>query len=365
MDLKAHFNDMLTKIRPPQDLLDECVKAHTELREALMSDPELKGIVVTTFLQGSYRRSTLIRPQQGSKADVDVVLVTNLDPGTWSPAQVQERFCKVLEKYPQYRGSYQRQGRSIGLSRGRINLDLVVTAAPSEALRAVLLSDAIGATSSVEGYPEWALGRGQQPAGQDWKREPLLIPDRDANRWEQTDPISQIEWTHDKNRTTDGHYVNVVKLVKWWWAQHSSGKRGVPKGYLVERLVGLHCPDGIESVAEGFTKTLEGIRDTYGADVLQGRTPFIPDIGIPSNNVFKRVRPVLFKEFYGAADTCAAKARSAYDDPNPGTSGSGWATIFGSVFPLTSTGGGTSSGTSSQTFAKPSRPAEPRRARFA
>ena len=38
-----------------------------------------------------------------------------------------------------------------------------------------------------------------------------FIPDRDANRWEQTDPISQIEWTHDKNRRTNGHFVNVVK----------------------------------------------------------------------------------------------------------------------------------------------------------
>ena len=300
MELTGCFNDLLAKIRPQQDLLDECVKAHTELREILMSDPELKGIVVTAFLQGSYRRSTLIRPLKGSKVDVDVVLVTNLDPRVLSPAQVQELFCRILDKYPQYRGNYQRQGRSIGLTRGRVNLDLVVTAAPSEALRSLVLSDAIGSTLSVEGDPEWALGRDPKSRGQDWKLEPLLIPDRDANRWEQTDPISQIEWTHDKNRRTNGHFVNVVKVVKWWWAQHSSGKQGVPKGYLVERLVGLHCPDGIESVAEGFTIALEGIRDTYEADVRQGRTPFVPDVGIPSNNVFKRVPPEAFREFYGS-----------------------------------------------------------------
>ena len=115
----------------------------------------------------------------------------------------------------------------------------------------------------MEGYPEWALRQGRRPEGQDWKREPLLIPDRDANRWEKTDPISQIEWTHDKNRTAlTGTTSTSLKLVKWWWAQRSSGKRGVPKGYLVERLVGLHCPDRIDSVAEGFTKTLEGIQDT-------------------------------------------------------------------------------------------------------
>ena len=365
MELTGCFNDLLAKIRPPQDLLDECVKANTELREVLMSDPELKGIVVTAFLQGSYRRSTLIRPLKGSKVDVDVVLVTNIDPRVLSPAQVQELFCKVLDKYPQYRGNYQRQGRSIGLSRGRVNLDLVVTDAPSEALRSLVLSDAIGSTFSVEGYPEWALGRNPQSRGQDWKHEPLLIPDRDANRWEQTDPISQIEWTHDKNRRTNGHFVNVVKVFKWWWAQHSSGKRGVPKGYLVERLVGLHCPDGIESVAEGFTIALEGIRDTFEADVRQGRTPFVPDVGIPSNNVFKRVRPEAFREFYGAVDRCAERARSAYDDPNPDSSALGWIAIFGTFFPSPSSGGGKGNGSNSQTFERPSRPAEPRRARFA
>ena len=365
MDFTAHFNDMLAKIRPPQDLLDECVKAHTELREALMSDPELKGIVITTFLQGSYRRSTLIRPQKGSKTDVDVVLVTNLDPSIWSPAQVQERFCTVLDKYPRYQGNYQRQGRSIGVSCGRVNLDLVVTAAPSEALRAVLLSDAIGSTFSMDGYPEWAIRQGLNASGQDWKRDPLLIPDRDADRWEQTDPISQIEWTHNKNRSTNGHYVNVVKAIKWWWAQQSSGRRGVPKGYLVERLVGLHCPDGIESVAEGFTATLEGIRDTYEADVGQGRTPFVQDVGIPSNNVFKRVPPEAFREFYGAVDKCAAKARSAFDDPDPESSCRGWIAILGSLFPVPSNWSGKGNSSNTQTFRKPNRPAEPRKAKFA
>lgn len=365
MDLPGCFNDLLARIRPPQDLLDECVKAHTELRDVLMSDPELKETVVTAFLQGSYRRSTLIRPLKGSKVDVDVVFVTNLQPRVLSPAQVQEIFCRVLDKYPQYCGNYHRQGRSIGLSHGRVNLDLVVTAAPSEALRALVLSDSIGSTFSVEGYPQWALGRELQPAGQGWKHEPLLIPDRDANRWEQTDPIAQIVWTHDKNRRTGGHFVNVVKAVKWWWAQHSSGKQGLPKGYLVERLVGLHCPDGIASVAEGFTVALERIRDAYDVDARKGQTPFVPDVGIPANNVFRRVRPEAFREFHTAVGQCAERARSAYDDPNADSSALAWTSIFGTLFPPLGTGNGKGADSRSQTFERPIRPAEPRRARFA
>ena len=359
MELTSHFNDMLTEIRPPQELLEECATAHTELREFLMNVPELKDIAVTTFLQGSYRRSTLIRPTEGAKADVDVVIVTNLDPQAWTPTGVQDAFCRVLDKHPTYRGNHERQGRSIGLSSGSVNLDLVVTAAPSETLKALLESEVFGGGLSVEANPAWELRQWQQAQGKDWRADPLLIPDRDANRWVETDPLSQIDWTHDKNRRTNGHYVNVVKAVKWWWAQHSSGRRGVPKGYLVERITGLHCPDGIESVAEGFSESLEGIQGAYGEEVRLGSTPFIPDIGIPSNDVFRRVPPDCFREFYTAVNTCAAQAREAFADPSLDSSARKWAAIFGSVFPIPATRSGP------QGFHRPKRPAAPEKARFA
>ena len=368
MELTSYFNDMLEKIRPSEDLLGKCIKAHTELRETLLNDPDLKGTVVTTFLQGSYRRSTLTRPPKGSKPDVDVVVVTNIDPNACTPAQVQERFCRVLEKYSHYRGNYRRQGRSIGLSHGPVNLDLVVTAAPSEALKAILESDAIGSSTSVEANPAWMVREGRQSQAQDWKRDPLLIPDREANRWEETDPISQIEWTHDKNRRTNGHYVNVVKALKWWWAQRSSGRQGVPKGYLIERLVALHCPDDIDSVAAGVTATLEGIRNAYAADVSQGATPFVQDVNNPYSDVFKRVPPECFKEFFGAVDTFAVKARTAFNDPNLESSAKGWTAMFGSLFPSLSQGSTTEANRpigDTPRFRRPTKPAEPKKARFA
>ena len=42
-----------------------------------MADEQLKPIIVETFLQGSYRRHTAIRPD-GDKSDVDIVVVTRL-----------------------------------------------------------------------------------------------------------------------------------------------------------------------------------------------------------------------------------------------------------------------------------------------
>ena len=162
MDLPSYFNDMLSEIRPSQELLEECAGAHTELREFLLGAPELKGIIVTTFLQGSYRRSTLVRPAKDSKPDVDVVVVTNLDPNSRTPAEVQNIFCSVLDKHPDYRGHYQRQGRSIGLSHGSVNLDLVITAAPSEVLTNIFKSASFDSEFTVEANP--SLGAPQEPA---------------------------------------------------------------------------------------------------------------------------------------------------------------------------------------------------------
>ena len=365
MNLPSYFNDMLSEIRPSQELLDECARAHSELREFLLDDPDLKDIIVTTFLQGSYRRSTLIRPTEGSKPDVDVVVVTNLDPNSRTPAAVQDIFCRILDKHPRYRGNYRRQGRSIGISHGPVNLDLVITAAPSEVLTSILKSESFGSALTLESDPTWMLRKGLPSRGRDWKSEPLLIPDRDANRWEKTDPIAQIEWTHDKNRATNGHYVNVVKAIKWWWAQKNSGKKGVPKGYLIERLVGLHCPDGIESVADGVTATLEGIRDAYGVDVQLGRTPSIPDVGIPANMVFKRIQPESFRVFHESASACAHEARAALDDPDSATSAEKWTGIFGDVFPKAPGDGTNARKTPQEAFSRPTRPAAPREGRFA
>ena len=390
MDLPGHFNDFLTNIRLPDDLRDECITAHTELRTRLLADPTVAPIMVTTFLQGSYRRSTITKPQNGSKPDVDVVAVTNLDPRRWTPAQVQEAFCAFLDKYPDYKDHYKRQGRSIGISIGRIAIDLVVTAAPSEAMSAILRSDAIASTYAVEGQSDWRLNpswpsperrttREAEAAfrkaleGSDWKEEPLLIPDRDANRWEQTDPISQINWTHEKNAITNGHFVNVVKAVKWWWNRASADLNQRPKGFLIERLVGLNCPDGITDVASGFTFTLESIRDNYAQAVASGQTPFVPDIGLTTSNVFKRISPAAFRVFHARTTNAATASREALNDPGDSSSADRWHSLFGDEFPPP-TGGGNSGGTGQRDphatqsvpgFVSPSRPAAPRKGTFA
>jgi hypothetical protein len=89
----------------------------------------------------------------------------------------------------------------------------------------------------------------------------LWIPNRDAKCWDETNPLEQIKWTWGKNARCDTHYINVVKALKWWQRVNHEDDR--PKGYPLEHLVGQCCPDGIKSVAEGVTRSLEAIVAIY------------------------------------------------------------------------------------------------------
>ncbi len=82
---------------------------------------------------------------------------------------------------------------------------------------------------------------------------PLLIPDREAKKWIETNPLAQIQWTQRKNALCNSHYINVVKSLKWWQINnfHDGNLPKYPKGYPLEHIIGFCCPDDISSVAKG------------------------------------------------------------------------------------------------------------------
>ena len=132
----TYFNDFLKNIRLTDNQVNELKSAHTTLRNRLMADEDLKDIIVTTFLQGSYRRSTAVRPKQGKRSDVDIVVVTKLDKEEVTPEKALNVFEPFLEKY--YEGKYRKQGRSWGIEMTHVDLDVVPTSAPSLAEQGLL-----------------------------------------------------------------------------------------------------------------------------------------------------------------------------------------------------------------------------------
>lgn len=327
-EIKTYFNDFLSNIRLPDPLRDELKNAHTDLRNRLITDNITKDLTIDSFLQGSYARSTCIKPEPGHKVDVDVIVVTNIDHNTTTPAAAFDKIIPFVEKYY---SDYEQQKRSIGISLEKVDMDLVITAAPSkevqEEIRMASLSEAFTiddiSNRNQSSYQTNALRKFFETNSGDkhWRSEPLLIPDIDDNNWYRTHPLEQIRWTRDKNQNCYGNYVNVVKALKWWKRVSMPGVKN-PKSYPLEHFIGNCCPDGITSVAEGITKVLDCIAQNYPTK------PFLPDRGVPEHDVFETLTDDEYQVFYDAVKKAAPLAHSAYESNDVEESVKLWRSLF-------------------------------------
>ena len=337
MTLNSYFIDFLSEIRPTQAQTKSLQKAHTLLRERLLGDDYLGPNIITVFLQGSYRRSTAIRPQGDDKLDVDLVVVTKFKRDDYPVADdVMEEFTSFLNKH--YPGKWKKKGRSLGIELSNLKLDIVIAADPSEEeiwntdfAKGFLTIDDLATTSDPlpGGLSEFLKADNGESA---WKLSPLYIPDRDTHQWQRTHPLEQYRWTTTKNGRTNGHYVNIVKLVKWWW-RTAHPDLEYPKSYPLEHLVGDCCPDGIEAVAVGFTDVLEEMVSRFSADAKEGNVPFVPDRGVPEHNVLKRLSPADFSLFIQKVQDASVIAREALESEDVSDSAARWRKLFGSKFP--------------------------------
>ena len=325
MQLPTAFRDFLQNIRPTKAQRDDYKDGHQRLRERLQADTALKPIIVSIFIQGSYRRATAVKPSEGQRSDVDLVVVTNLDPQETTPDAALRRFRPFLNRH--YPDKWRTNERSLGISMSRVDLDLVVTSAPANV---ELMRNETGDEDVVESaHPSPAEANA-------WKEEPLHIPDRQWKRWDDTHPLVQLADTRGKNGRCNGHYVNVVKAIKWWKRYAELPKH--PKSYPLERLVYEHCPDSVGSVAEALTRTLEILGDTY----LHRGVPHLGNPGVSTQNVMARVPEDHFKAFIERVRGAARLARRAYDSQDDAESARLWRELLGPEFPMP-TGG--SSGT--------------------
>lgn len=325
-ELPIYFTDFLKEISLTGNQKTDCIRGHKTLRERLDKDEKLKGLVITHFLQGSYKRSTAVRPVGNSRSDVDIIVVTNIDNEKMTPQQALDLFKEFLEKH--YKGKYKPQGRSWGIELSYVDMDLVPTSAPSEMEKGIL--ESISNDEFLEDESNNYLVETNKAAK--WKSEPLLIPNREANKWDQTDPLAQIEKTKEKNRNTNGHYVNIVKCVKWWRKAMTEEPK-YPKSYPLEHLICLHCPDKVSSIAEGIVEVFTNIRDTYKSNAILKETPFIPDHGVPDHNVFGRVEGKDFAAFHKLISDAADLAKKAFNETDTEKSVNLWRELFGTKFP--------------------------------
>ncbi|MBY5660408.1 SMODS domain-containing nucleotidyltransferase [Rhizobium leguminosarum] len=379
MELKAQFSEFLREIRPTDRQKESWKTGATTLRSRLSSDEELSKIVVATFLQGSIRRSTAIRPIGDKRPDVDIVVVTDIDYHATTPQKAMDKFVPFLERH--YPGKWRPQGRSFGIELTYVDIDLVITALPTDpasrqAMENLYRSQSVLTTDTLEDDTSWRLNEswkptpfGSQPLEMEdaptgnWRPNPLFLPDRDVGNWGRTHPLAQIQWTAAKNRACNGHYVNLVRATKWWRQQNALVVPKYPKGYPLEHMIGHVLKNGTTSVGTGFVQALESMRDDWRINAMIEQVPELPDHGVPEHNVLKRLSTEDFKAFHAAITTAAGLAREALNSDDAQKSGELWQKLFGTKFPLPGSNGGDRK---RGFFTPPSQPAEPRRTdRFA
>jgi hypothetical protein len=335
--LPSLFRTFLSNVRPQEEHITAYKEGHETLRDHLQDDDDIEEFYIADFINGSYRRWTALKPKANEKSDVDIVLVTDLNKEDYDAVEALKQCVPFLEEH--YKGQWSENAHSYKIEGDDVEIDLVLTAAPSEATRNVIKSLGsldVGTALDTDERATVAEALNISAVGDDeWKDEPLEIPDRDENEWDTTHPLATIAFTLNKNDITDGHYVNVVKAIKWWRRTKTPDVEG-PTSYPLEHIVGHCCPDDIGSVAEGVTRTLEEIERQFEAVAMVQTIPFLPAHGLPEspeNNVLKLINVDDFAAFYDEAADAAELARIALDEEDKATSREYWYELFGEEFP--------------------------------
>ena len=341
MKLNNEFTVFDERIRPDDPELKLCQDAHADLRSRLKADEDISKVHVADFLQGSYARNTMLISDE--KNDVDIILVTSLHERQYPPDAALAYFVPFLEK--NYPNQFSMNGRSLNIQLDEVELDLVPTSAPSEARIAqlsaldMILNERMIAKASDPNDvldPEEIVGdSGDAILTGNWSRDPLRIPDRHVQEWQNTHPLATQAWTTEKNGECNKIFLRVARAVKWWRKHVSEGPKH-PKSYPIEHMAGDHCPSGISSVAEGLTRTLESMYVKFGEDAERGVVPWLDPRGLPpqNNNVLSLITIEDFKGFVGVLGTAASNARRAFEEEDAHESGKLWRLVLGEKFPL-------------------------------
>jgi len=253
--------------------------------------------LVTSFLSGSYKRDTAIRPALIDcvlqRPDVDVIVVTNHTEND-SPKTVLDALEKALRDAGYENVKVNRRSSCVTLK--GVDMDIVPVIVDGDA---------------------------------------YLIPDIELKKWLTTNPPAHTQWTIDVNKRASGRFKPLVKLTKWWRRVHLSDLRR-PKGFILECLVEKHMSYVDDKHESLFVTLLESIRDFYSLHILLETVPFLEDPGVPGNNVFSNVTFKEFKQFYDTVKSQAKLARQAINEDDEDKQLALWRKVFGPRFPANS-----------------------------
>ena len=287
--MSPYFYGLLKKIEPDSNNVKLAKKSHEEVRDFLVKDDEISKANPETFISGSYARETAINDIK----DVDIILIIDLDRTitepevtlTWVQASLQNNYSKV-----------KKQGRSVNvINDNGFSLD-IVPATP---------------VSTRSG--------------------PLWIPDRETKTWVSTHPKAQIAFTSERNKNTEGYYVHLIKIIKYW-RDRLEDERAKPNSYIIESLISKCLTSKPSSYGDAVKSIFSYIYLTYQSYLTIGNVPNISDPGYPSVNVAKRWEFDEFSTFMTEIKDSYCVAKEALESKDEGESVRLWRKLFGNKF---------------------------------
>jgi hypothetical protein len=283
-------------VRVPERENQDAKRVQREFRQAIKE--ELGPLYADSFLAGSYRRKT----QAVHLKDLDIIVVLNDPTGEFAAS-------------------------------AKATLYAMKAVAKAYAAVAVTRVKCRAVECELDGHPYWldfvpALGDGE---------DGLLLAynsdDEGLDEWRSADPEAQTQACIDKNAQTDGIYILVTRVCKYWnqsFVSSSSQKKPMPS-YLVEAI--LH--DALSRPGEWAHAVLAFFERAQHH--LQTPSPTVPCPGDPENYVDEKLEDDRRLLALAKVEVALADARAAVAESDPGKAMDAWVKVFGPAFPAPST----------------------------
>jgi hypothetical protein len=253
------------------------------VREAI----ERELTVLTSFLTGSYKRSTMIGPL--AQADVDIFVV--LAPGYYAqyrPAALLDRVRTIIKKtYPTTPG-ISRNGQAVTIRFSDFQVDV------------------------VPGYNRKGGG--------------YLIPNSVTGTWIETDPTVHVRQWSEANAAHNSDLVPVIKMLKCWNRSHSNPFRSFHLEALTRSvLTNVRISD--------FPSGVRYVLDKAQAAV---QVPLLDPAGYGGNLGSYLDTPVKMQDILNRVQTNCQRAKDAEAYATHGRNDLAyqkWGVVFGDSFP--------------------------------
>jgi hypothetical protein len=256
------------------------IAGHEDLDVVVMDD---------VIPQGSFAHKTIIRPFSGNDFDADV-LVPMDEQDDWEPKQYTQALHKALQSSARYRDKAVLGKRCVKLDyAGDFHIDLVPFVTRDD-----------GNT---------------------------YITHRTGNEFLRQDPVAYTTWFEDNNRTTHGHLVRVVRLMKYLRDRSSIQVPSVVlSALLAERVRSFAGVDDYANVASTLTSLVNALHE-YIDPMLT--PPWVDDrIG---QNLADRLTPSGFENLQSQVKTWSRLMTEALD-ADADESVEKWRKLFGESF---------------------------------